>query len=297
MCGVFGFDKKTNATQFMTPALALFMEMRGHQSWGVTNGTEIYKRPSSIQETFEEQGFEPSLYHTRAASVGEVSEANAHPFQSIVGTRRVTGVHNGHISNHSDLDKKYSRDFAVDSMHIFQHLAEGKDVAEIDGWGAVVWTENCTDRPGIAPKIYFSRFNTPDLHICKLDTEEGELVWASTKHAIEVALKFAGLHPKFFYNIEERTKYCINAEGRLEQLGPMNWSKNITRTATGSCGYDLGSRFTPLPGREVHSGWICAMPHCTRTIDVRDWLLCKQCFAESFDQFVELESVATAGAC
>lgn len=286
MCGIFGFDKRTNATEFMTPALAIYMHERGRQSWGVTDGRQVHKEPSDIIDSFEEKFYSPAIYHTRAASVGEVTQGNAHPFTSVVGDLRVVGVHNGHISNHSELDTRYKRNFSVDSMHIFQHLAERKDVSELTGWGAVVWAETQICKPEAPPQIFMSRFNTQDLHVVKLDTKEGELVWASTKSAIEAAMQLAGLRPKYFYKIEERVKYLIGPDGRLHNEGPLKWSQGMSGTSSSACGYDMRGRAAfSNAGRSTFTGWVCAMPHCAKTIASMEDLICKHCFDAKMEEF------------
>ena len=49
MCGIFGFNKATEATWAMTPFLAWDMERRGRDSWGVTNGVDrVHKQVGTI---------------------------------------------------------------------------------------------------------------------------------------------------------------------------------------------------------------------------------------------------------
>lgn len=295
MCGVFGFNISTPVTRSMVPVLAVYMEQRGHASWGVTDGRQITKYPSSIIDTFEEMNYSPACYHTRAASVGSVCEANAHPFESIVGQRRVIGVHNGHINNHDELDRKYHRDFDVDSMHIFQHIAEGLPVEEIEGWGNVIWLETRVDS-NAPPTIFLSRFNSTDLHLVKLDTDEGELVWASTKKALDDAMRLSGVHPRAFYRIDERVKYSITADGRLQQHGPMNWSRSLHAQSAGACGYDLSRRNWSPVMRSSTGSLICAMAECHKMREPQAFV-CEECFGKLFDKYVDEEILTTVGAC
>src|SRR6185369_5475907 len=106
MCGIFGFSNTTPLTRLMTPTLAICMEQRGDHSWGVTDGEAIYKRKGSIIDTFEDCDFDGPVDHTRMATVGVVSDRNAHPFR-YEGKYIVTGVHNGHISNYAALKERY----------------------------------------------------------------------------------------------------------------------------------------------------------------------------------------------
>lgn len=290
MCGIWGYDKSTTNTQFMAPALAIFMNDRGRASWGVTDGIRIHKKAQSIIDGFSEFGMSPSTYHTRAASVGSVCDANAHPFTSDCERTgvRVIGMHNGHINNHDDLDKMHGRNFAVDSQHIFAHIAERKDVGELHGWGAVVWHEARLDDLE-HPKMYFSRFNTPDLHVIKLDTEEGEIVYASTKAALQAALQLAGLKAKLWYVIEERHKYSIH-DGQVFRCGKMMWNAETVR-GDGATGRTLDivrshggasgqGPFVHGRGRSAVVGSLsCAADRCFTRV-TKDQLVCEPCFAK-----------------
>jgi glucosamine 6-phosphate synthetase-like amidotransferase/phosphosugar isomerase protein len=84
MCGIAGVSNLNSQTSIALGYLAYSMENRGGDSWGITNGTHTVRAVGPISSKFEipEQfqfGNIVSL-HTRAASVGEVSEINQHPF-------------------------------------------------------------------------------------------------------------------------------------------------------------------------------------------------------------------------
>src|SRR5579863_1852053 len=174
MCGIFGFDRTNETTRLMTPSLAIAMEMRGHDSWGVTDGDFIFKEAKAITEGFQDFELEGPIYHTRAASVGGVSQRNAHPFDVTSVDVREVGIHNGHIHNYQHLKEKYKRkDLQVDSEHIFHHLAEGLPLDDIHGWGAVAWFM----RKGNRVRRFMSKFGAWDnLHIAKM--ADGTLVFA-----------------------------------------------------------------------------------------------------------------------
>ena len=211
MCGIFGFvSKKDNeVARKLTPILAREMAERGIGSWGVTDGTTIYKVPDSILESFVETNLTSPCYHTRAPSVGAVSHRNAHPFEKIFNNYRVIGVHNGHISNYSDLKQKYPHraDHEVDSEHIFSTIAEGTPVKELSGWGTVVWWEGPTDEWTTKARQFISTFNSNALAIAKLAS--GDIVYASTKKAISIACCLTEQPIEHFYEIKPKAKYEI----------------------------------------------------------------------------------------
>jgi len=84
-----------------------------------------------------------TIVHHRAATFGQVSHANAHPFTHRVGDRSVIGVHNGSLSSiayrYDDLS------FSVDSDLLYYKIAKmGGKAAIEDSKGAMtlVWYEN-----------------------------------------------------------------------------------------------------------------------------------------------------------
>lgn len=273
MCGIFGTSRTTETWKRMVPILADRMEMRGHDSWGVTDGDFIFKETGRITDRFQELDLEAPFYHTRAASCGAISDRNAHPFDFTGpdGTR-IVGIHNGHISNWSDLKTEYKRDkLEVDSEHIFMHLAEKRDLGELSGWGAVVWQETLAGRT----RRFASRFGSMDnLHIAKL--LDGTDVFASTQSSIETAARFANVGIKHFYTIKENQLYEFGPEYLLDG-GPLNWQKNVKRTET-VWGHAMGSHTSGGYGRNFMSN-ICAAPGCTKSV-TKDQLICKACLQE-----------------
>ena len=254
----------------MTAPLAIAMEMRGHDSWGVTDGDFVFKEPKAITEGFMDFELEGPIYHTRAASVGAVSERNAHPFDvtSADGTTRVVGIHNGHIHNYQYLSTKYNRDIQVDSEHIFHHLAEGVPLDDIHGWGAVVWFEH----KGGKVRRFLSKFGSWDnLHVAKL--KDGTLCFASTDSAITMAARFANIDIKTFYDIKENVLYEF-AQGDVLNGGKFEWGRgnewHAMTTTSGRTSYGLQP--------------VCAVPHCNNKVST-DNLICLGCLEETLIEY------------
>lgn len=213
----------TDVTRGMLPFLAWEIESRGRDSWGATDGTSISKHLGPITHTFwdnmeEILSWDRCILHTRAASCGAVTIPNAHPYSfqhdDVEGNmiRRVVGIHNGIVVNHIALDNKYNRDFEVDSMHIYAHIAEHLDMGDIHGWGNIAWYEFDKDYPEGALRVL--RFNNDALHIAKLVT--GELVFCSTRDTILRAAAMAGSDVKKFYTTTEETVYRFGKDKSSE---------------------------------------------------------------------------------
>ena len=280
MCGILGFSDRNPTTLAMMPALAIGMATRGRDSWGVTNGYEVHKEARSILDGYVDLELSgPQTFHTRGASVGAVTEANAHPFEHTAPSGlKVIGVHNGHINNHTDLNTKYHRTFQVDSQHIFAHIAERRDLGEIDGWGTIVWWEH---HPGEAlPRgPFFSGWRNVNLAVCKLST--GDVVWASAKTPIEVGVRFAGVEITKTYNIEPKKKYM------LARLPEGDWAllttKGVLAWAERPFLQKAPERSASVINRSGSSGWlstICNAPRCHRPLLRKSDVVCPACLKE-----------------
>ncbi len=110
MCGIVGYVGPRNAVEVLVAGLRR-MEYRGYDSAGVAVGTasgiQVRKKSGKIARLVEDLDAEPlpvshqGIGHTRWATHGGPTDANAHPHVSQSGS--VALVHNGIIENYAEL--------------------------------------------------------------------------------------------------------------------------------------------------------------------------------------------------
>jgi glucosamine--fructose-6-phosphate aminotransferase (isomerizing) len=110
MCGIVGYIGQKDATGILIEGLKK-LEYRGYDSAGLgllnPHGVQVYKekgRIANLEACLDQEAHGAlGIGHTRWATHGEPSHANAHPQQSTSG--RFTLVHNGVIENYEQLKK------------------------------------------------------------------------------------------------------------------------------------------------------------------------------------------------
>lgn len=318
MCGIAGCGTLTDVTRRMLGYMMWDMERRGTDSWGATNGVDVHKTLGPITETWSEYeedifSWDRVILHTRGASVGDVTRPNQHPFISHNGVgdtwkKTVVGIHNGCISNHEELAKKYpDRKFEVDSMHVFEHFAKGLPTSEIYGWGNLAWYEYTPEDPN--GSLYLMKFNADNLYTCLLET--GEIVFCSVLETLQRAALMAGSKVETRYKIEDEMVYHVVPE--VDEQGV--WVKDkILKTEEkrvfGTRNYFPVSQHT---GPNSDSGWeywerrrrhngadrainittvqaharrtnVCGRPGCEKKVrrTRKDYLICDECYSDAF---------------
>jgi glucosamine--fructose-6-phosphate aminotransferase (isomerizing) len=120
MCGIVGYIGTDQTVSVLLDGLEK-LEYRGYDSAGIATLSDgkvnLFKVKGRIQALRDKVGTQGEsmigIGHTRWATHGEPSEANAHPHQSQSG--RFTLVHNGVIENYYELRDEYLTDITLTS--------------------------------------------------------------------------------------------------------------------------------------------------------------------------------------
>ncbi|MDP5080081.1 MAG: glutamine--fructose-6-phosphate transaminase (isomerizing) [Opitutales bacterium] len=132
MCGIVGYIGRDRAGSIMLDGLKR-LEYRGYDSSGMVvltaKGFKLIKRTGRVKELEDaldelQLGGSLGISHTRWATHGDVTEANAHPHQSSDG--KISLVHNGVIENYVAMKK-----FLIEQGYSFQSETDSEALCNL----------------------------------------------------------------------------------------------------------------------------------------------------------------------
>ena len=211
MCGIVGFTGSREAAPILLAGLRR-LEYRGYDSAGLATietagGLCLRKRSGRVQVLEESLNEAPALgfcgiSHTRWATHGPATDANAHPH--IGGNGTVAVVHNGVIENHAALRRELEADgFVFQSQtdtEVIAHLIARQLTRDgADLLGAVMkvlpWLEGTYGLAVVSPlrpgEVVGARLGSPLV----VGVAEGEHLLAQRSSGDRPPHAPSGLHP------------------------------------------------------------------------------------------------------
>lgn len=211
MCGIVGVAGNTFQRDMkIFRDMLIFDQVRGFDSTGVVAVPNAAKFPLSEKDLdgpdnlwnygqsgiFDYKGVSKicnrvMIGHNRAATVGNITVDNAHPFTF----DQITGVHNGSLNYWYELEKdEDGNKFDVDSKALLKTIAvHGIDEAweKFDGAASLVWWDSDDET------LNFAR--NKERPMCFAYNKTGDiLLWASEAWMIEIAASRHNLELKVF---------------------------------------------------------------------------------------------------
>lgn len=257
MCGLFGWvlrpeiiRSKKQSVRTLAVALLLQNDDRGGDSWGfysphtdrriVGLGDAVTMKKGSLRLLCES----PTVIgHTRKATTGTVSYKNCHPFR--VGS--VVGAHNGMVFNHRQLNEQYSRQCDVDSQHLFHHIAEDRELWDINAYGAIAFHCRTEEYP-----IFIGSFNDGELAYCV--TPAG-VVWSSDWRHLEKAVQLAGWDTDRLWSTKDDLLYRVDTNG-AEPVSALNVEPPVWKSATEQTAAFSATGSATADEEDVEADWL-----------------------------------------
>lgn len=145
-----------------------------------------------------------TICHTRAATVGKIGYATAHPFLVEKGNRSLIGAHNGTLTGWST--KEGAKNFSVDSEWALNHIFNEKFDAFEDFDGAYCFTWWDSDEPGV---LNIARNDQRPLYVAITEgnnlayaSEAGMLAWLCERNKIKIVGAIKALSAGFWYKFD-----------------------------------------------------------------------------------------------
>ena len=231
MCGLFGYTTKRGVKltpkqkaqrQGILTSLAISMQERGTHSTGVAGMFEktytvgIVKQAERASEFVQIPEWDKLLKkdprvvigHTRYATVGEINNDNAHPFQE----GNIIGAHNGSVWNWQEVNSQAD----VDSQAIFHALNEHdndykKALAELRGKFAITWLDLKN-----LDKLHLVVDGNP-LHIVRVPEIE-TYFWCSLEYPLQAAIAgHFSLKGKTIWSPHSEQVYTIDGKHQIKK--------------------------------------------------------------------------------
>ena len=214
MCGIYGYVGARSDASALVIAGLRRLEYRGYDSWGVAGiqagQVQLARRTGRVDATgVALPAGSAALGHTRWATHGGVTEANAHPHVDCTG--RLALVHNGIVENAADLRR--------------QLLARGHRLCSDTDTEAVVHLieEELSSAPSLHHAVLAAFRQLDGVNgIAVLDATDGALVAATSGSPLVVAMgegeAYLSSDPSAFQGSGERV--VLLEDGHLAIIAP-----------------------------------------------------------------------------
>lgn len=221
MCGLVGIAGNVYGNDLTALKWLLFFDaIRGEDSTGLAvveeekNNIELYKSvggPHCLfyeylvfdkKNTYAGKDGKVFIGHNRAATRGEVTEANAHPFHH----GNIVGAHNGTLIDSCLKRLEDGEKYEVDSEAVIFNFSKGgiKDtISKLEGaWAFTVYDKE-------QDKMFFIRNSSRPLYYARrLDNDV--MYWSSSEEILKMALGLAKVHVGDIKQFEPNKLYSLD---------------------------------------------------------------------------------------
>ena len=222
MCGLAGMALIYNANDRynMLASLGYGIDTRGNNAAGYVSyrydGDMTFSRKRGSWRSANKEFMDGAangdmcFMHSRAPGYND-PVTDAHPFPITRNGKVVLiGAHNGNINDAWESAKAHGRKITVDSMELFELIADRDldSLHNLHGWGIAEWVE--TDKPR---EIRLARLSE-NAELVAAELTNGGFAWASTWHILSSALQFSNLKVKKQIDVSEIGRvYLVSDKG------------------------------------------------------------------------------------